>query len=80
MARIDNNRLVITRYHCSYSSCSSDKLLQFWTVQAILKFLIFNFLYGNSWKGWNKDKKVDFTSLKMCRERVPNAYPKIVDR
>ena len=77
MARIDNNRLVITRYHCSYSSCSSDKLFQVWTVQAILKFLIFNFLHGNSWKGWNKDKKADFFSLKIVGKEFPTHTQKL---
>ena len=77
MARIDNTRLVITGYRCSYSPCSSNNLFKFWTAQAILRFLIFSFLRGSSWKLWNKDEKVDFTSLKM--RRVFHAYPKIAD-
>ena len=79
MARIDNTRLVITGYHCSYSPCSFNKLFQFWTAQAILKFLVFHFLRGNSWKGWNKDAKADFTTLTKNAKgksspRIPKDY------
>ena len=39
----------------------------------------FNFLRGNPWKSWNKDARVDFTSLKMHRERVLCANSKIAN-